>query len=82
MRVRPACYPPSLTVARPPIVGRPAAFSFCARVHFKQHPAVSHLQFLLLAVLLDGGRTGRSLRAALEKEGHRRSAPAFYQVMA
>ncbi|MBP3957737.1 helix-turn-helix transcriptional regulator [Gemmata sp. G18] len=45
-------------------------------------PDITHLQFLLLAALLDGEQSGRSLRALLEQEGHRKSAPAFYQLMA
>jgi DNA-binding PadR family transcriptional regulator len=45
-------------------------------------PDVTHLQFLLLTVLLDGEQSGRTLRSLLEKEGHRKSGPAFYQLMA
>jgi DNA-binding PadR family transcriptional regulator len=45
-------------------------------------PDITHLQFLLLTALLDGERSGRELRGLLEQERHRKSAPAFYQLMA
>ena len=45
-------------------------------------PDISHLQYLLLTALLDGERTGRTLRAVLEGQGQRKSLPAFYQLMA
>jgi DNA-binding PadR family transcriptional regulator len=45
-------------------------------------PDITHLQFLLLTALLEGERSGRELRECLAKEGQRKSAPAFYQVMA
>jgi DNA-binding PadR family transcriptional regulator len=45
-------------------------------------PDITHLQFLLLTALLDGEQSGRTLRAILEREGHRKSTPAFYQMMA
>ena len=45
-------------------------------------PDISHLQYLLLAALIDGERSGRQLRAALEQQGERKSGPAFYQLMA
>lgn len=45
-------------------------------------PDITHLQFLLIAALLDGERSGRDLRKLLEREGHRKSSPAFYQLMA
>ena len=45
-------------------------------------PDITHLQFLLIAALLDGERSGRDLRELLEREGHRKSGPAFYQLMA
>src|SRR5215204_620855 len=45
-------------------------------------PAITHLQFLVLGVLRPRARLGRHLRRRLEKHGVRRSAPAFYQMMA
>ncbi|HEY2433235.1 MAG TPA: helix-turn-helix transcriptional regulator [Vicinamibacterales bacterium] len=45
-------------------------------------PAVTHLQFLVLAVLRGGPRTGHPVRRALARHGIRRSGPAFYQMMA
>jgi len=45
-------------------------------------PDITHLQFLLLAELLGGEQTGRNLRELLEKQGHKKSAPAYYQLMA
>lgn len=45
-------------------------------------PDITHLQFLLLAALTGGERTGRELRELLGNEGHKNSGPAFYQLMA
>jgi DNA-binding PadR family transcriptional regulator len=45
-------------------------------------PDITHLQFLLLAALMDGERSGRELREVLANEGERKSGPAFYQLMA
>jgi DNA-binding PadR family transcriptional regulator len=45
-------------------------------------PGITHLQFLVLGLLREGERPGRSLRRALAKRGIARSAPAFYQMMA
>jgi DNA-binding PadR family transcriptional regulator len=48
-------------------------------------PSLTHLQFLVLGALLEAGdhaRLGRELRAELARHGLRRSAPAFYQMMA
>src|SRR5688500_1063257 len=46
-------------------------------------PEVTHLQFLVLAVLLDGGELpGRVVREKLAEAGQRKSGPAFYQFMA
>jgi hypothetical protein len=45
-------------------------------------PEISHLQLLLLSALIDGEQTGRVLRDLLAKEKHKKSAPAFYQLMA
>jgi DNA-binding PadR family transcriptional regulator len=45
-------------------------------------PELTHLQFLVLSILRSGPRTGRQVRKALARHGIRRSAPAFYQMMA
>jgi DNA-binding PadR family transcriptional regulator len=45
-------------------------------------PAITHLQFHVLGLLRGGERRGRFIRRALERHGVRRSAPAFYQMMA
>jgi DNA-binding PadR family transcriptional regulator len=45
-------------------------------------PSITHLQFLVLGLLLDGSRAGRDIRPDLRHYGVRRSAPAFYQMMA
>lgn len=45
-------------------------------------PKLSHLQFLVLSVLLSDERSGRELRARLSEFGVRKSGPAFYQLMA
>ncbi len=45
-------------------------------------PKLSHLQFLVLSVLLSDEHSGRELRARLSEFGVRKSGPAFYQLMA
>lgn len=45
-------------------------------------PDITHLQFLVLAVLKAGSRTGHAVRKALARHGVKRSGPAFYQMMA
>ena len=45
-------------------------------------PRITHMQFLVLGLLRDGERPGRVLRDALAAHGVKRSAPAFYQLMA
>jgi len=45
-------------------------------------PAITHLQFLVLATLRGTPRLGRHVRRELGRRGVRRSAPAFYQMMA
>src|SRR5512146_1016712 len=45
-------------------------------------PSITHLQFLVLGLLLDQAQAGRDIRAALRRHGVRRTAPAFYQMMA
>ena len=45
-------------------------------------PEITHLQYLVLALLRDSPRLGRQVRHRLAQHGVRRSAPAFYQMMA
>jgi DNA-binding PadR family transcriptional regulator len=45
-------------------------------------PSLTHLQFIVLGALLGNERRGRDLRRELARHGVRRSAPAFYQMMA
>jgi DNA-binding PadR family transcriptional regulator len=45
-------------------------------------PGITHLQFLVLGLLRGGVRPGRTVRRALARHGVRRTAPAFYQMMA
>ena len=45
-------------------------------------PEITHLQFLVLGQLLAVPRAGRDIRAELQRHGVRRTAPAFYQMMA
>ena len=48
----------------------------------KSLPALTHLHYLVLAVLRSGDQPGKVLRQALASYGVRRTAPAFYQLMA
>jgi hypothetical protein len=45
-------------------------------------PDATHLQFLVLSVLRGGEQPGRLIRGALADHGARRTAAAFYQLMA
>ena len=45
-------------------------------------PRLTHLQFLVLGLLRAGEQPGRVVREALAAHGVRRTAPAFYQLMA
>jgi len=45
-------------------------------------PAITHLQFLVLGLLRHQPQAGRDIRAELRRHGVRRTAPAFYQMMA
>ena len=45
-------------------------------------PPITHLQFLILGCLLDEEQPGRIVREMIAGYGVRRTAPAFYQVMA
>lgn len=44
-------------------------------------PELTHLQFLVLAVLSSNEMKGKELREALKKEGVNKTGPAFYQIM-
>jgi DNA-binding PadR family transcriptional regulator len=48
----------------------------------KRLPRLTHMQYLVLGLLKDGEQPGRLLRDALAAYGVKRSAPAFYQLMA
>jgi DNA-binding PadR family transcriptional regulator len=48
----------------------------------KKLPQLTHLQFLVLGVLRQGEQPGRTVRDALAAHGVRRTAAAFYQLMA
>jgi DNA-binding PadR family transcriptional regulator len=45
-------------------------------------PEITHLQFLVLGMLLGEPRAGRDIRRQLSRHGIKRTAPAFYQMMA
>ena len=45
-------------------------------------PDLTHLQFLVLGVLHAGEQPGRVVRDAMKAHGVRRTAAAFYQMMA
>ena len=47
-----------------------------------QLPEITHLQFLVMSVLRAGEQPGRVVRRALADHGARRTAAAFYQLMA
>jgi hypothetical protein len=47
-----------------------------------QVPDATHLQFLVLSVLRGGEQPGRVVRQVLAEHGARRTAAAFYQLMA
>jgi len=44
-------------------------------------PDATHLQFLMLSVLLNKKRTGRDVRAELANKGQKKTLAAFYQLM-
>jgi DNA-binding PadR family transcriptional regulator len=48
----------------------------------KRLPTITHMQFLVLGMLREREQPGRVIREALAAHGVRRSAPAFYQLMA
>jgi DNA-binding PadR family transcriptional regulator len=45
-------------------------------------PDLSHLQFVVLAEMLQGKRSGGMVRGVLKRYRVRQSGPAFYQMMA
>src|SRR5690242_17380857 len=45
-------------------------------------PHLTHLQFLVVSLLMKGDAPGRAVRDSLKREGVRQSGPAFYQMMA
>lgn len=45
-------------------------------------PKLTHLQFLVLSLLLDSDQSGQDLRDGLKKHGVKKSGPGFYQFMA
>src|SRR5260370_20125160 len=48
----------------------------------REMPCLTHLQFLVLGILLSGEQSGRAIRQVIEEYRIRKSAPAFYQMMA
>ena|SRR5688572_2889987 len=48
----------------------------------KRLPKITHMQFLVLGLLRESEQPGRIIREALSAHGVKRSAPAFYQLMA
>jgi DNA-binding PadR family transcriptional regulator len=51
-------------------------------MHGRRLPQITHLQFLVLGVLMSGEQPGRTIRNTATSYGVRSSAPAFYQMMA
>ena len=45
-------------------------------------PEITHLQFLVMGTLMNGEVAGRHVRNELQRQGVRKSGPAFYQLMA
>jgi DNA-binding PadR family transcriptional regulator len=48
----------------------------------KRLPKITHMQFLVLGLLKEREQPGRVIRDVLAAHGVKRSAPAFYQLMA
>lgn len=44
-------------------------------------PKLSHIQFMILALLQARDASGKEIREALRRSGVRRSGPGFYQIM-
>ena len=53
-----------------------------SRVQPPPVPELSHLQFLVLGILLASERSGLEVRDRLAEFGVKKSGPAFYQLMA
>ena len=45
-------------------------------------PDLTHLQFLILGILMDSELAGKEVREQLAKAGIKKTGPAFYQLMA
>jgi DNA-binding PadR family transcriptional regulator len=45
-------------------------------------PPATHLQFLILSILIDGEQSGQFVRDQLAKHKVHKTGPAFYQMMA
>ncbi len=45
-------------------------------------PRLTHLQFLVLGILLAKANSGKQVRVELKRHGATKSGPAFYQLMA
>jgi DNA-binding PadR family transcriptional regulator len=45
-------------------------------------PVLTHLQFIVIGVLLADEQSGKDVRRELRRHGVRRTGPAFYQMMA
>jgi DNA-binding PadR family transcriptional regulator len=45
-------------------------------------PELTHLQFIVIGVLLADEQSGKDIRRELKRQGVRRTGPAFYQMMA
>jgi DNA-binding PadR family transcriptional regulator len=43
---------------------------------------LTHLQFIVIGVLLADEQSGKDIRRELKRQGVRRTGPAFYQMMA
>ncbi len=50
-------------------------------MHDRELLALTHLQFLVLGILLSGEQSGRTIRQVIADYGLHRSGPAFYQLM-
>jgi DNA-binding PadR family transcriptional regulator len=44
-------------------------------------PEITHLQFQILGILMAEECPGSAIRASLQKQGIKKSGPAFYQLM-
>jgi hypothetical protein len=45
-------------------------------------PDITHLQFLVLSILMNSERSGRYVRGELAKHGQKKTLASFYQLMA